>query len=606
MSGFEIAGVVLGAFPIALHLLDNYREMARRAGLWYKIRLEYAKCRNDVEFQSVTLSSHVRQLILPLLVDDNKMNKLLSDPGGESWKEPAIELLLRDRLGATYDLYIGYIKGMEETMAKLNKELSMDSNPVQDQLNSPKTPVMKTKLRSAVTKAGMEFQLYKVKFSNGEANRTELLVQLQEYNDKLEKLLSTSDRDAQLKKQRTAVQYKTSIDAALCSFWKHASRLFGALASAWNCSCRDQHWAKLLLQHRTDRTAEFDVMFISGSSGWQIQHTKISENDGIKNGPTAQASSPNSMPIHQPAHRQNVAIHLKSAMRVKSNSKTATGPGMRTRTATISKSSITLGSVAVASCSSTPPQPLPFDRQPIHSLCITLHQQQQQQQTHQPSCCGYLTATPDETSSSDCKYYVHTLARHETNMLSTITLDQIMRGGGNASIPPPTRKQRYILALTLASSFLQLLDTPWLPVSWKKTDIIFITSTLSNTSDPHQPYLRRESFLQLNPNNQTAAAPSLAKSLDQLGIVLLELCFGKALEDQPYRKTLPPGRTEEEKAVFDVVAARDWQYDVEEEAGREYFEAVSWCLGGIRPDRWRQDMLRCVVEPLQRCRDFLV
>jgi len=137
MSGFEVAGIVLGAFPIALHVLDDYREMAKRAGLWYRIRLEHARCRNEVKFQSVTLNSHMRRLILPLLVDDAKINQLLSDLGGESWKEPAIEALLKDRLGHAYDLYLDYMKGMEETMIRLNKELSMDSNSVQEQLNSP-------------------------------------------------------------------------------------------------------------------------------------------------------------------------------------------------------------------------------------------------------------------------------------------------------------------------------------------------------------------------------------------------------------------------------------------------------------------------------------
>lgn len=134
MPGFEVVGIVLGAFPLALHLLDDYREMAKRAGLWYRIRLEYTKCRNDVQFQRVAFSSHLRQLVLPLLVDDIKAGQLLSDPGGTSWQEPSIDSLLRDRLGQTYDLYLSYITGMEEVMTELNKELSTDSTPIQDKL----------------------------------------------------------------------------------------------------------------------------------------------------------------------------------------------------------------------------------------------------------------------------------------------------------------------------------------------------------------------------------------------------------------------------------------------------------------------------------------
>ena len=63
-----------------------------------------------------------------------------------------------------------------------------------------------------------------------------------------------------------------------------------------------------------------------------------------------------------------------------------------------------------------------------------------------------------------------------------------------------------------------------------------------------------------------------------------------------------------EKAVFDIMAARDWQRHVTEEAGFDYAEAIGWCLGGNRsapPGRWRQDMLTRVIEPLSRCRDYL-
>ncbi|KAM7210132.1 hypothetical protein V8F06_014488 [Rhypophila decipiens] len=178
------------------------------------------------------------------------------------------------------------------------------------------------------------------------------------------------------------------------------------------------------------------------------------------------------------------------------------------------------------------------------------------------------------------------------------------------------------------SSFLQLIDTPWLPVlSWKKTDIVFIAQ------DPHlKPYLRREPLAGVN--TTSAAAPTtllpppqqqqyssiaqktahLNRSLDHLGILLLELCFGSPLEFHSYRKSYPSSYpaggngtgsvttiTEAENAAYDLAAAREWQYEVEEEAGREYFEAVAWCLGSLtRYDRWWEDMLREVVQPLGR------
>lgn len=50
MSGFEVAGIVLGAFPLAIEALDRYREVAKRCGYWYKIRLEYQKSSDSLTY----------------------------------------------------------------------------------------------------------------------------------------------------------------------------------------------------------------------------------------------------------------------------------------------------------------------------------------------------------------------------------------------------------------------------------------------------------------------------------------------------------------------------------------------------------------------------
>ncbi|KAM7204850.1 hypothetical protein V8F33_001439 [Rhypophila sp. PSN 637] len=622
MSGFEIAGVVLGAFPIALHLLDDYREMAKRAGLWYRIRLEYTKCRNDVDFQRVALSSHLRQLILPLLVDDDKANRLLSEPGGESWKDPAIDGLLRDRLGHTYDLYLGYIKGMDDIMVELNKELSMDSTAVQERLSTGKATAAATSLRNAAKK--VDFQLYRIRFSNGEAKRKEMVGKLQEYNEKLERLLSTSDRDAQLNKQRAAVQYKTSIDAALCNFWRQATKVFQALATAWNCTCgQDRHITKLLIQHRTDMKSEFDVLFSAKEpSGWRVQHSRIcGENvvtvaQSTAQNPATPASNTNAaaaLPLRQPGHRKTPANNLKSSMRTKSAA-ISTIPGQRT----VVSSSVTISTVQVDKISPIPyrgpsPVSLTLDIPPILSLCLLVKQPAHQPTSAgNPSCYGYLTATDGDDPSHSCvqapqKFYLHTVWEQQMSSLTILTLDQIITTG-------VSRKQRYLLALTLASSFLQLLDTPWLPVSWKRSDIVFLLhNQQTDLSQQLQPYLKRDiSLLPLShtPSTNLLSLGSgsggkttiidLNRSLDKLGILLLELCFGQLLETQYNKMRLTPGAGEE-RTIFDLYVARSWLYEVEDEAGREYFEAVAWCLGSASSDKWRADMLKNVVEPLVRC-----
>lgn len=189
-----------------------------------------------------------------------------------------------------------------------------------------------------------------------------------------------------------------------------------------------------------------------------------------------------------------------------------------------------------------------------------------------------------------------------------MTLGQILEG---SVLPRPTRTQRYNISLIVASSFLQLLDSPWMPASFDKTDIVF----LGDPSDPNffildQPHINRDLAASRNdtPPGSTPQGPGFTDALDHLGILLLELCFGAVLEGQPCRRSWPEGGNERERAVFDVMAARNWQCHVNEEAGLDYAEAVGWCLGGNRsavPERWRQDMLQKVIQPLQRCLDYL-
>lgn len=226
----------------------------------------------------------------------------------------------------------------------------------------------------------------------------------------------------------------------------------------------------------------------------------------------------------------------------------------------------------------------------ISTLCIS------PSHTEDP-CWGYLL-------EEDCRYYIHTVSQHTTDKFTPLTLREILSGD---AYPAPTRRQRYALSLTLASSFLQLLDTPWLPTSWNPADILFYPHSDNPSVVPlDKPYLSRDIHSPASGAVPEARKPPvLAQCLSQLGILLLELCFGELLSEQPYRKEWRAGDTEAERRAFDEMAARSWLYEVEGEAGSDYSEAVAWCLGMNRPEGWRKDMWVKVVQPLQRCREML-
>ncbi|KAI1389422.1 uncharacterized protein F4822DRAFT_199745 [Hypoxylon trugodes] len=575
MSGIEVAGLVLGAFPLAIEALDRYREVATRAGLFYQIKLKHRQCRNRLEREKLVYTGNLKQLLLPMVVDDEKITEMLSNPGGPSWKDEATSELLKTRLKDAHNAYMDCIENMDGVMKGLIHELALDSNTITKSLKAPKLST-KERLNNVMTKTGLEYQAYKIKFSNGESARNNLFKELSECNKSLEQLLGISDKETQLLQERQANTVASAIDSAICNFWVNANRLFEALATAWQCSCQGQHSTRLLLQHRETKTSDFKLLFAKAEdSKWRIRETKITEEDELAPEAVRNKSKNVAFQAADP-HQPPSAVKLPRKSALKSSMKTTTTTMVTHRPAP---------SVTLNTGIATLPEPT---TKPIENLCDSLNDVT-------ASCYGYL---PHE----DCRYYVYKVSDKNAATFNSITLDQIFRGQISK---PPNRRQRLALSFILSSSFLQLLNTPWLSVSWAKSDITFMMDPAEpGTYALDRPHLVYSDLAARG--GQTQSDEDITKSLRQLGIVLLELCFGRLLEDQPCRKKFPSVDDEAVKFTLDLAAALDWLQEVEGEEGPDYASAVGWCLVATRPGRWRQEMLRKVVKPLEGYHQFFV
>jgi hypothetical protein len=180
------------------------------------------------------------------------------------------------------------------------------------------------------------------------------------------------------------------------------------------------------------------------------------------------------------------------------------------------------------------------------------------------------------------------------------TLGQLLRNGRRRL----TRRQRFFIALTLASSQLQLQKTPWLESGWSKDSIYF----MCKSTDPlkitlEQPFIGRG----LGHPDREAKTDSTnsENTLPALGIMLMELCFGVPFEEQEFRKKYlsPDGLS---NPYLDLAAAMEWcNSEAAEEAGPEFADAVRFCLGqfGAPPldEKKRQELMEKVIKPLQFC-----
>lgn len=213
-------------------------------------------------------------------------------------------------------------------------------------------------------------------------------------------------------------------------------------------------------------------------------------------------------------------------------------------------------------------------------------------------------------TEEDHRYYIYQepVVPGRSNSPRSITLDRLLQ---NEGIQSPTRRQRIELALVLSSSFLQLLESSWLSASWQKSDIVFFEDPVHpGVFKLDEPYLDNclERKPDTSPSTGTSRRMQLSSSLGTLGIVLLELRFGKLLREQSFRLKYSTTGDSTVETALDIQAAKEWHGEIEEEAGHDYSVAVGWYLRGILstpPDRWREVMHGKVVCPLESCHKYL-
>jgi hypothetical protein len=125
MSGVEIAGFVLAAFPLLISALEHYREGAEVLEGWWKIKREYKKCKQNLNYHKLAFEENLEELLLPLIADDDELKRLIECPGGDKWNDPALEERLRERLPKTYSSYLDTIEMMKNVVQELDQALGM-------------------------------------------------------------------------------------------------------------------------------------------------------------------------------------------------------------------------------------------------------------------------------------------------------------------------------------------------------------------------------------------------------------------------------------------------------------------------------------------------
>ena len=130
-------------------------------------------------------------------------------------------------------------------------------------------------------------------------------------------------------------------------------------------------------------------------------------------------------------------------------------------------------------------------------------------------------------------------------------------------------------AATLASSAIELFDTPWLGGVWNQKHIAFLKASEGCA----RPIIVDQSYISPSHDRTTNTKPqeSMTLAIFCLGVILLELWFGESLEDQLLRNQyLGPDGCPNDFTDFTTAAA--WHCQIAEDAGTQLAEVIRSCI----------------------------
>jgi len=445
----------------------------------------------------------------------------------------------------------------------------------------------------------VEYQTQRIKFGFGGATRARLFEELGRYNSRLRELLDTNERSTALTQSRESLK-KLSVQKAVWKLWRHAAHLHRLLEQAWCCQCKHMHRIRLLLHHELKaESIEYYICFLYTANletrlPWTWVEAKAKPTDRNPDGEDFVLPVPQALALPSQA-----ITRASTTVNPRSSQKDASLNPQPSRHRPTSPKSLSRPMVNWMDSSVPAVRVSTADGRRgtiISNICSSLA-------NYDPDGTVLGVLQDDEGS-----YRLQRGGRTRKGPHDSISLETLLKGKSGVRLD---RRQRYTIAFTLVSSHLQLYPSSWLRSHYTKGNIVFVKDPDdSNSFVLDKPYMLGE-VVTAQPESSLQYASS-DRLLPTLGILLVELCFGIALEDTEMRQQyqnadVQTDATADLAAALDLAVAMEWARLVAGEAGDVYADAVHWCLkphmAGAKDDRWREELFTNVVLPLQYCHE---
>lgn len=614
MSGFEVAGLVLGALPLVIATFEGYLVICNKVDKWKRYAYEVRRIGRNLKLEKGRLES-ICVKMLSGLVPVTDIEAMINDPCGPLWKAKALHDKMAIRLWKSGDGIMAAIEDINSATDEIKIKLNLvgdEARPSHSNTFKMCNPLhLKRKELANIN----QFQ-WDEHYIKRQLRRAKFVLKSDVYREQLDRIKNgvtsidnylNANIAAELPRRRESQwqSHKTLRDVN--------SSLFRAFCSAFGCQCPRNHVSALPMWYPTenlvpDLSKPQNMVFTNALSSQTVEFVLRRASDILLPGPQSDETLvPKSVDFRiavtyqvQLPDRQwrtlrdglivrpLIKSYDPSAVVPKSSNISTAGTTKKSvRFAGSSPSNIATSSHPIETPSavsilvqdaarisemlSMPVPTAPQDASRLVDLCRTIR-------ASPTSPClevayGYIC---DENSTTLRRYelFPTTIIKEDIDTISLGTILSELRAHQRTL----SLENRLYLAVVLASSFLQLSGTGWLPEVVTHNDVFF--AKRNGSVSYREPTITKPFNEPGGPGERTRdSALSYNAPLFSLGILLIEIILRTPFHEFMGAVTLqqdPSHGIEKHRMEFEV--AESLLDRVRSKGDQDYKHAVRCCI----------------------------
>ncbi|KAJ4022609.1 hypothetical protein NW752_000185 [Fusarium irregulare] len=497
MSGFEVAGIVLGSLPLLVTALEAYCKFMRD---WGKAPLELKSLNRQLTTERAKLYN-VCDLLISDVVPQRDIDSMLQNPFGLLWRIPATNDKIRRRLWDSYDPF-------EQTMEEIQEALESIMRRLRVQISQ-------TGEVEWVNKGRMTREFKKLLYRIRRDDYKDDIAVISKGISDLESLAKLSVRlEPSRKKQSRGKFFKilrdlsTSVYRALCPslLCSHPHEVSLELSSRFIEIGYEYADEKVIRDAQFKMVISFEIVKGPATKRfWDEVNIKTATS-------TTTIAPQDCQPQPESKRMKRISFDFRQSLPFMNSSNPTQSVG--SVTATMSRPVTDISSIKTYPEDNKQKQPL--------NLCMAVRRAK----IARPPCYGRLI----DKGCADRTFQVFPSGTTvNSDCWSAVTLEDVLEGKEGLR-PLISLAEKVRLALAIASSVLQLSKTPWLPEALTRKNIHFFRR------DDFLSY--KQPFLLRNFQADSIQPPSTSQrcfyldnpTLFALGILLLEIILGQSFE----------------------------------------------------------------------------